>query len=54
MNFGKHRPGEEYFEDNKGIIRSSKLKKDRQYNGIKKKDKRTNNDLQNTTLYKEN
>ena len=36
------------FEDTKGvsIIRKSK---DRQHNGQKKKDKRTNNDLQNIT-----
>ena len=32
----------------KGVIRSHKSK-DRQYNGQKGKDKRTNNDLQNTT-----
>ena len=31
------------------IIRSRKWQKDRQYNGKKKKDKMTNNDLQNTT-----
>ena len=30
-------------------IRSRKSKKDRQYNGQKKKDNRTNNDLQNIT-----
>ena len=36
------------FKDTNGIIRSRKSK-DRQYNGQKKKDKRTNNDLQNTT-----
>ena len=39
---------EKRFEDTKGVIRSRKSKKDRQYNG-KKKDKRTNNNLQNTT-----
>ena len=33
-------------EDPKGVINQ---KKDRQYNGQKKNDKRTNNDLQNTT-----
>jgi len=40
---------EKRFEDTKGVpvIRSRKSK-DRQYNG-KKKDKRTNNNLQNTT-----
>ena len=31
----------------KGVIRIRKSKKDRQHNGQKKKDKRTNNDLQN-------
>jgi hypothetical protein len=38
--------GEE-FEDTKGVIRIRKSKKNRQHNGQKKKDKRTNNDLQN-------
>ena len=33
----------------KGVIRSHKSKKDRQSNGQKNKDKRTNNDLQNIT-----
>jgi len=38
------------FEDSKWIIRSRKLKKDRQWRSNEKtKDKRTNNDLQNTT-----
>jgi hypothetical protein len=37
------------FEDTTGVIRIRKSKKDRQHNGQKKKDKRTNNDLQNTT-----
>jgi hypothetical protein len=37
----------EEFEDTKGVIRIHKLKKDRQHSGQKKKDKRTNNDLQN-------
>jgi hypothetical protein len=36
------------FKDSKGIIKIRKSK-DRQYNGQKKKDKRTNNDLQNIT-----
>ena len=36
----------EEFEDTKGVIRIRKLK-DRQHNDQKKKDKRTNNDLQN-------
>ena len=39
----------EEFEDNKGVIRIRISKNDRQHNGQKKKDKRTNNDLQNTT-----
>jgi len=38
-----------YFEDTKGVIRIRKSKQDRQHNGQKKKDKRTNNDLQNIT-----
>ena len=37
----------------KAIIRSHKLK-DKQYNRQKKEDKRTNNDLQNTTLKTKN
>jgi hypothetical protein len=37
---------EEEFEDTKGVIQIRKSKKNRQHNG-KKKDKRTNNDLQN-------
>jgi hypothetical protein len=40
---------QEEFEDTKGVIRIRKSKKDRQHNGQKKKDKRTTNDLQNTT-----
>ena len=39
----------EEFEDTKGILRIRKSKKDRQHNGQKKKDKMTNNDLQNIT-----
>ena len=35
------------FEDTKGVNRIYKSKKDRQQNGQKKKDKGTNNDLQN-------
>jgi hypothetical protein len=38
---------QEEFEDTKGLIRIRISKKIRQYNGQKKKDKRTNNDLQN-------
>ena len=37
------------FEDIKGVIKSRKLKKDRQHNVRKKTDNRTNNDLQSTT-----
>jgi len=37
----------EEFEDTKGVIRIRKSNKDRQLNGQEKKDKRTNNDLQN-------
>ena len=37
------------FEDTKGVIKIRKSKKDRQHNSQKKKDKRTNNDLQNIT-----
>jgi hypothetical protein len=33
----------------KGVTRNRKPKKDKQYNGQRKKDKRINNDLQNTT-----
>ena len=36
------------FEDTKGAIRSHKSK-DRHYNGQQKNDKRTNNDVQNST-----
>ena len=39
----------EDLEDTKRVIRIHKSKKNRQHNGLKKKDKRTNNDLQNTT-----
>jgi len=38
----------EKFKETKQVIRSRKSKKDRQYNDQKKKDNRTNNDLQNT------
>ena len=37
----------EEFEDTKGVIRICKSKKERQHNDQKKKDKLTNNDLQN-------
>jgi hypothetical protein len=39
----------EKFEHAKGVTRSHKSKKDRQHNDQKKKDTRTNNDLQNIT-----
>ena len=39
---------QEEFEDTKGVIRI-RNSKDRRHNGQKKKDKRTNNDLQNIT-----
>ena len=42
----------EEFEDPKWVIRISESKKDRQHNGQKKKDKRTNNDLQNMHIRK--
>jgi hypothetical protein len=41
---------EEGFEDTKGVIRIRNSKKDRQHNGHKNKDKRTNNDLQNIEI----
>ena len=37
------------FEDTRGVIRNCTSKKDIQYNVQTKKDKKTNNDLQNTT-----
>jgi hypothetical protein len=40
---------EEELEDTKGVIKSSRSKKDRQYYCQKKKDKRTKYDLQNIT-----
>jgi hypothetical protein len=40
----------EEFEDTKGEIRIRKSKKNRQYNGQKKRDKKTNNDLQSIHL----
>ena len=39
----------EEFEDPKVVIRICKLKRGRQHNGQKKKDKRTNSDIQNIT-----
>ena len=38
----------ERFVDTKGVIRS-RNSKDRQYNGQQKREKKINNDLQNTT-----
>ena len=40
---------QEDFEGTKEVIRIHKSKKERQHNCQKKKDKRTNNDLLNTT-----
>ena len=40
---------QEEVEDTKGLMRIRTSKKDRQHNGQKKKNKGTNNDLQNTT-----
>ena len=39
----------ERFEDTQGVITRRKSWKDRQYNDRKKKDKKTNYDLQNIT-----
>ena len=39
------------FDDTKGVIRIRKLKKDKQHNDQKKKDKRTNNDIQNIHIH---
>ena len=36
-------------EDTKEVIRTSKLKKERKYNGQQKRDKRTKTDLENKT-----
>jgi hypothetical protein len=52
---GNQKPGIEeeqtiqWPKDTKGVIRSRESKKDRQYNGQKKKDKITNNDIQDIT-----
>ena len=40
---------QEKFEGSTGLFRIRKSKKDRHYNGQKKKDKRTNGDLQSNT-----
>ena len=42
---------EEEIEDTQGVIRIRKSKKNRQHSGQKKKDKRTNNDLQHIHIY---
>jgi hypothetical protein len=39
----------EEFEDTKVVIRIRKSRRNRKHNGEMEKDKRTNNDLQNTT-----
>ena len=39
---------QEKFGDTKEVIRNLKSKKNRQHNGEKKRNKKTNNDLQNT------
>jgi len=44
---------EEEFEDTKGVIRIRKSKKTRQHNAQKKKCKKTNNDLQNMSGFRE-
>jgi hypothetical protein len=49
MNDSDRSRRKEIFGDTKGVIKNCKSKKDIQYNGQKKKVKRTNNDLQNTT-----
>ena len=52
---GNQKPGIEeeqtiqWPKDTKGVIRSRESKKDRQYNGQKKKDKITNNDILDIT-----
>ena len=43
---------QEELEDTKEVIRTRESKKDRQHNGQKKKDDRTNNDLQNMHIRK--
>ena len=41
---------QEKLEDTKGAIRIRKSKQDRQHNGQKKKNKRTNKDIQNMRI----
>jgi hypothetical protein len=45
----KRKKEQEEFEDTKVVIRFRKSKKNRQHNDQTKKEKRTNNDLQNIT-----
>jgi hypothetical protein len=49
INVNKWQKFWEEFEDTRVVIRIRKSKKDRQHNDQKKKDNRTNNDLQNYT-----
>ena len=49
FDFFNYRQVVEEFEDTKGVIRSHKSKKDRQYNGQKKKDKKKKNGRHNNT-----
>ena len=46
---GPKQDSQKSLEDTKEVIRIRKSKKGRQHNSQKKKGKRTNNDLQNTT-----
>ena len=46
MTFNVKELRKQKFEDTKEVIGIGKAKKDRQYNGQNKNDKRTNNDLQ--------
>ena len=45
----QHSIAKEEFEDTKGAIRIRISRKNRQYNGQNKNNRRTNNDLQNIT-----
>jgi hypothetical protein len=49
FRYKKYTKEQEKFEDTKGVIRSLKSKKARQYNGQKKKGRMTNNDVQDIT-----
>jgi len=48
-NINNYKLWKEKFEDTKWVIKGLKSKKNRQHNGRKKVDKRTNNDQQNMT-----